>query len=105
MLPKTSKEKSARVHWGYHARQNPIARTRGWLWLFAAAGVTLPLLVVTALSAVTGDVPNNLAASASRGPVASVHAGWDQQCEACHHPFRPIHGDSWASRLFANPLG
>jgi len=33
----------------------------------------------------------------SRGPVASVHAMWDADCNACHTSFEPIHADDWAS--------
>ena len=37
----------------------------------------------------------------SRGPVASVHATWEQKCEACHTPFRPISGkQNWFSGVF-----
>ena len=29
---------------------------------------------------------------ANHGPLARVHAAWDNQCEACHVPFEPIDG-------------
>jgi predicted CXXCH cytochrome family protein len=35
----------------------------------------------------------------SRGPVASVHAMWDAQCDFCHSSFRPIQSDAWAAAI------
>jgi hypothetical protein len=35
----------------------------------------------------------------ARGPVASVHAAWEANCNACHVSFTPIQGGSWASGL------
>ncbi len=33
----------------------------------------------------------------SPGPVADVHAMWENNCEACHAPFTPIRNDTWLS--------
>lgn len=41
----------------------------------------------------------------SRGPVASVHAMWDEKCDACHTSFQPIQGDAWVTALGGDPLG
>ena len=50
-----------------------------------------------------------LAAAASRGPLTSPHAAWDNRCDACHTPFEPINGDRWPARLFGggrrSPIG
>ena len=98
-LPRTSKEKSARVDWGYHARPDSLSRNRRALWLFAAVVMALPLFALTIVAALSTAPPGPLAVAASRGPLASVHAAWDQQCEACHTPFQPINGDRWFPRL------
>jgi hypothetical protein len=31
----------------------------------------------------------------SHGPVAAVHATWEQRCEVCHVPFQPIGSETW----------
>jgi hypothetical protein len=102
MLPRTSKEKSARVDWGYHARPTPLARTRRVLWLAAAVLVVAPLTGLTA-AAVVGRSPPQFSLAASRGPLASPHAAWDAQCEACHTPFSPIGSDRWFDTLLGRP--
>jgi predicted CXXCH cytochrome family protein len=35
----------------------------------------------------------------SRGPVASVHAMWDAQCNVCHSSFQPIQSDAWTAAI------
>jgi hypothetical protein len=99
MLPRTSKDKSARVDWGYHARPSPTAATRRRLWAIAAVAVVVPLLAATAWAALAGGPPAPLAQAASRGELASPHAAFDANCEACHEPFRPTGGDGWFARL------
>ena len=89
-LPLTSKDKSARLDWGYHARPAPLAGTRRRLWLLAAA-VAVPLLGLAGW-AVADRPPTPLAVAASRGTLVHAHSMWDQQCEACHTPFEPIAG-------------
>src|SRR5207253_1997551 len=34
-----------------------------------------------------------------RGPVASVHAAWEENCNTCHVSFTPIHSENWATTL------
>lgn len=104
-LPQTSKEKSARLDWGYFRRPSRVGRVRTWLWVVAAVAVAGPLVAATALVAWSGDVPGPLAAAASRGPLASPHAAWDDRCEACHEPFTPIGPDRWFGRLTGHAGG
>jgi hypothetical protein len=33
----------------------------------------------------------------SRGPVAAVHAMWDEDCGRCHTSFHPIRSDAWSA--------
>src|SRR5689334_1486603 len=89
-LPQTSKEKSARVDWGYVRRPSRLARVRGWLWLLAALLIAAPLTAATVVAALTDSAPKPLAVAASRGPVASPHAAWENNCEACHTSFTSI---------------
>ncbi|HET6574314.1 MAG TPA: hypothetical protein VFG68_11960 [Fimbriiglobus sp.] len=103
-LPNTSKQKSARIDWGYFNRRGQLARVRRWLWVAALAVVVAPLLLATVAAAWTGDPPAPLAAIASRGPLTSPHAAWDNRCDACHVPFEPINGDGWRARLFGEPV-
>src|SRR6476660_4413053 len=89
-LPQTSKEKSARIDWGYVHRPARLARVRGWLWLLTALLIAAPLTAATVAAGLTDSTPKPLAAVASRGPVASPHAAWESNCEACHTPFTSI---------------
>lgn len=89
-LPRTSKEKSARIDWGYVQRPSRLARVRGWLWALAALLVAAPLTAATVAAGLTNSPPGPLAAAASPGPLASPHAAWDAKCEACHTPFTAI---------------
>lgn len=101
-LPATSKDKSARLDWGYHARRSGFARVRRWLWLLAAL-VALPLVGLTVFAAVTDRVPPPLAAVASRGPLTHAHSRWDTDCETCHTPFQSINSAGWLDRLTGRP--
>ena len=100
-LPRTSKEKSARIDWGYHAAKRPMVRVRTWLWVLAFALVAVPLVGATVGYALTDTGHTTFTASASRGPLTNAHAAWDTQCEACHVPFQPVSGDAKSARLLA----
>lgn len=100
-LPRSSKDKSARINWGYHAGTRPLARTRRLLWVLAALFVAVPLLGATVLYALTGSGGKTFTAAASRGPLTNPHAAWDNQCEACHTPFDPVTGDRSSAKLLA----
>jgi hypothetical protein len=57
------------------------------LWL-ALLGLIVPIgLVAAALVR-----PDRGQFAVLRGPVASVHATWENDCGACHVPFKPIYG-------------
>ncbi len=100
-LPRTSKEKSARINWGYHSIRRPMTRTRTVLWVLAAVFVAIPLVAATVVYAVTDSGHRTINAAASRGPLANPHAAWDNQCEACHVPFQPVTGDKQSARFLA----
>lgn len=98
-LPQSSKEKSARIDWGYIRRPAPTVRWRTALWIIAALTVFVPLTGMTIAAAFRGEPPKPLVMAASRGPLASAHAGLDLQCEACHQPFERISGGDWRGPL------
>ena len=81
----TSRHQAARIDRGYFKRPNPLQRARRWL---VAGGLTLAA-AWCAWGAI--DVP----AHHSPGPVAAVHATWEQDCEACHVPLSPIKPNTW----------
>lgn len=72
-----------RIPTDYFKRLNPLER--GKLWLTGVAVVAA--LGWVGLSLVRGERGDKLF---SRGPVARVHAAWDQNCAACHVDFNPI---------------
>ena len=36
----------------------------------------------------------------THGPVAAVHAAWEERCDACHEPFKPVNGNTWLVERF-----
>lgn len=101
-LPRTSKEKSARVDWGYVRTDGPTVKSRTWLWCFAAVLTLAPLAAISAASVFTGEVAAPIERISSRGPLAGPHAALENRCEACHEPFQPIGGDRWLPNLVGN---
>lgn len=89
-LPSTSKSKSARTWWGYHA--TPIKReTRMLRWCIWATVVGSFLLLGAFPFAKSPDGASPmLEAWSAPGHVADVHKAWNHDCEACHQPFQPI---------------
>jgi hypothetical protein len=79
----TGKQRAARIPLDYYKRPNWLERWKGWLALLA--------LVVTAGWVAAGFFQRGGGtARYSRGPVAAVHAAWNDRCEACHADFSPV---------------
>jgi hypothetical protein len=95
----TSKQRSGRIAADYYKQPDRLARGKAWL------SAVVIVITVLWLSGLLGRVGDGLRRServrvlASHGPLARVHAAWDTECEACHAPFQPIDGSSWAARL------
>ncbi|HJT78277.1 MAG TPA: cytochrome c3 family protein, partial [Gemmataceae bacterium] len=70
----------------YYKRADRITR---WRWILVAVAVLL-----AAGFAAASLLHHNQAALVSRGPVASAHAAWDNDCKACHTSFQPISSDA-----------
>ncbi len=83
----TGKQKAARIPLDYYKRPDRLERWKNVLALAA--------LVIAAGWAASSFVrgPDGQKVF-SRGPVAKVHAMWDDKCTACHVPFRPIRDDT-----------
>ena len=80
----TGKGRASRIPLDYYKSLNGLERTKLTLTLVALCGTAIWL----AWGAFAQ--PNGGQARYSHGPVAAVHAKWDNDCMACHVPFSPI---------------
>jgi hypothetical protein len=79
----TSKQQVSRILPDYYKRSDYIRRHRNIVTLVAA-------VLAIGLVAAVGLSHDWHTAGISPGPVARVHATWEQQCSACHESFSPI---------------
>jgi hypothetical protein len=84
----TGKFRAARIPLDYYKKPDLLGRWNRRLLVLAI----LAAVGATALGFLRADRGSGLV---SRGPVAAVHATWDDNCEACHVPFRPVSGEAW----------
>jgi hypothetical protein len=84
----TGKFRAARIPLDYYKRSDRITR---WRWRL----VVLALLAAGGFAAATLARGQRGSALVSRGPVAAVHAAWDDNCNACHTSFQPLSGENW----------
>ncbi|MFM9960118.1 MAG: cytochrome c3 family protein [Planctomycetaceae bacterium] len=89
----TGKQRATRIFHGYHHRRDELSRKKTALTLIA---VVLTLAVWLGWGLMATEQKN---APFSHGPVASVHATWENKCEACHVDFAPIQDGTWAASL------
>ncbi len=89
-LPSSSKAKSARTWWGYHAQaiKRETRMLRGSVWA-AIAGFAVLAVGLPFAKSPEGGSPI-LETWAAPGHVVDVHKAWNHDCEACHQPFQPI---------------
>jgi Class III cytochrome C family len=76
----TGKQRALRVGLDYFKGQTPLEKWKMRLWI----GVLVLTLPVGAYFLFAGQ------RNVSRGPVASVHAAWDSNCQACHESFSGV---------------
>ncbi len=94
--PETGRQRAARIPLDYYKHTTPLDRGRGWRALALAALLTLG-------AAATGWFAGSQGQGYySRGPVAAVHATWEDNCTACHTPFTPITGEAWPGRFIGD---
>jgi hypothetical protein len=88
----TGKQRASRIPLDYYKKRNFMERWKLWL-TGAALLLFLAWLAVGLLRSDQGRFRY------SRGPVAAVHAMWDDNCDACHVPFTPLSADHWSAAL------
>ena len=83
----TSRGKVSRIDRSYFHRPNGFLTARRWL-ILACLGLGVGWAAWGAFDAPLHHAP---------GPVATVHAKWENDCNACHVPFSPIKDSTWLS--------
>ena len=83
----TSKQRVSRIPLDYHKHSDGIRRNRN---KFTAAAAVFAIGLVAAI-ALSRELHTS---GVSPGPVARVHASWEQDCSVCHQGFAPIHEDA-----------
>jgi len=84
----SAKQRSRLVQPGYHRRPRFLSRPMRWCLLLAAlAALAVP---------VYGLLRPGGERVYSRGPLARVHAPWDDRCDTCHGE-QPINDNTWFS--------
>ncbi len=91
--PVTGKQRAVKISFGYHHRRDDLSRWKSKLSLFAIVFTPVVWLCWSLLAREQGNAPY------SHGPVAIVHATWENKCEACHIDFAPIRDDTWGASL------
>jgi hypothetical protein len=84
----TGKQRAARIPLDYYKRTDGLER-----WKVRLAGVAL--LVTLGWLGASWAISGQDDFQSSRGPLASVHQSFDNQCQACHEPFTSISSHSW----------
>jgi hypothetical protein len=83
MANETGKQRASKIPLDYFRHASRLDRWRWWLAIIALAA-TLAWIGWAVVSGKAAQLHY------SPGPLAEVHALWDDQCEACHIPFEPI---------------
>jgi predicted CXXCH cytochrome family protein len=85
----TGKQRAVRIPLDYFKKSDGLTR-----WKVALAAL---FFVAPVLWAASFWVRPKGPLDYSRGPLATVHATWEEKCDACHAPFKPINGSAhWA---------
>jgi nitrate/TMAO reductase-like tetraheme cytochrome c subunit len=89
----TGKQRAARIPLDYYKRANAMERWKNTL-------AVLALLASVGVAGAAWLFRDGGKAYVSRGPVAGVHAAWDEHCESCHADFHPISKNSFSAAFF-----
>jgi hypothetical protein len=87
------KQRAVRIPLDYFQRRSVLDRWKGGLALLAA----LAAVAYALWSAVGQGGPGHF----SPGPLAAVHAMWNDRCEACHESFTPTSAEAWSGNPHA----
>lgn len=94
----SGKQRASRIPLDYFKTGNALDRWKsrlGWLALI------IPLWGAAGLLSGRANVPGLSESAYSRGPVTTVHATWDKQCDACHDSFGALSPDAtWTAKWF-----
>src|SRR5258707_183211 len=83
-------EQLADVSPAAHHRRDRIARAQRWL----------PIVALSAAALVwAGEWLWHGNARYRPGPLASVHATWDDRCVACHVSAQPLNANNWTNAI------
>ena len=99
----TSKQRTSRIALDYFKRPDGMTRRKRWL------SVSCTFIALVWLAAPSWDVREwpvkglRTYELASHGELARAHATWDNECEACHVPGKPIDGSGWIARYVTGP--
>lgn len=83
----TTREKASRIQRDYYLRPSPLQRLR-WVLVVTAVAGGAAWCVWGGFDPVRHHTP---------GPVATAHARWESDCNACHVPFTPVKDGTWLS--------
>src|SRR5262249_8085318 len=86
-IAESSKQRSLRVPLDHYERPDQIARLKLPLSAIALGATTCYIVWLVIAGQTAGK-------HLSPGPLANVHATWNDDCQACHQSFRPLRGDA-----------
>src|SRR6516162_7402023 len=86
----TGKQRAIRIPLDYFRKGDTLGH---WKRLFGFAALIAAVAWLVAAYLLPSLFPGRFPAADmlyARGPVARVHAAWEEDCQACHVPFTPI---------------
>src|SRR6266568_7303443 len=86
-IAESAKQRSLRVPLDHYERPDRLVRMK---WLLSAITVGVAVIYLGWLN-LGGRAGHK---QASPGLVANVHAGWNDDCQACHRNFQPLRADA-----------
>jgi hypothetical protein len=106
MHKQTTKERAGRItNRDYFHQSKWLTANMYWLALVgvltALGGLFTVLLIWWAVAVV---ITGRQAGPVSPGPIASVHATWENRCDSCHQPFSNIHLADRCDTCHGGPL-
>lgn len=87
----TGKQRVVKIPFGYHHRRDKLSRRKVGLSVLALVLTPVVWLCWGVMAKEQSEAPY------SHGPLAAVHATWENKCEACHVDFAPIKDDAWSA--------
>lgn len=92
--PETTARRASRIKDRFYFQK--WNRFERWKW-----GLSIVLFGAALLAAAAGIfLPRHGTHFYTHGPVAAVHAAWEDRCDACHEPFQPVNGNDWLAERF-----